>query len=268
MKHFSIALLALLLLCGGMQAPPAAEPGPLRLWRLDCGSLVEPVPPLPWRRGNMPVSCYLIQNGSRYLLWDAGVSVRALGDAHPTIKLSRTLVAQLAEIGVRPEQVNFVGISHYHGDHTGQATAFPQARLLIGAGDLAVYRQPVLPGGIAPTHLKPWLEDGGEMTALEEDLDVFGDGRVTMLRTSGHTPGHTSLLVKLASRPVILSGDLWHSDEDVLRDRIPDFNTSYAETAASRERIRRLARELDAMLIIQHEQEDVADLPPFPEAAE
>ena len=265
MRRLGLALAGLLL--GGMQAP-ASPPAPLSLWRLDCGRLEDnEARPSPWRRTPMPVGCYLVKHGNRYLLWDAGLSARAIGNAHPVMKLDRTLVDQLAQIGVKPDQVKFVGISHYHGDHTGQASAFPRAKLLIGAGDLAALKANPPPAGTAPAHLKPWLSDGAPVEALTEDLDVFGDGRVVVLMMPGHTPGHSSLLVKLAGGNVLLSGDLWATHDNALKDEMPDFNTSRAETTASRERFRRLAHKLDAVVILQHEAADLAKLPAFPEAA-
>lgn len=265
MKAFRLALAGLLL--GGMQAPPQA-PAAMALWRLDCGRLQDgEARPSPWRRVPMPVSCYLVKHGNRYLLWDTGLSAKAIGAAHPVMKLERSLVDQLAHIQVKPEQIEFVGISHYHGDHTGQASAFPKAKLLIGAGDLAALKIDPVPQGAAPAHLKPWLADGAPVQALVEDLDVFGDGRVVVLMTPGHTPGHTSLLVKLAGGNVLLGGDLWATSDDAVKDEMPDFNTSRAETAASRERIRRLASKYDAVIILSHEAADVATLPIFPESA-
>jgi glyoxylase-like metal-dependent hydrolase (beta-lactamase superfamily II) len=248
------------------QAAPA--PAALSLWRIDCGQIIdEEAGPSPWTRQMLPVPCFLIRHGARYMLWDAGVSARALGNAHPTLRLNRTIPDQLAQIGVRPEQIEYVGISHYHGDHTGQASAFARARLVIGAADLAALRSETPPQGVAPPHLAPWLTGGAPISALTEDLDVFGDGSVIVLMTPGHTPGHTSLLVKLAGGNVMISGDLWASHDDVLRERMPDFNTSRAETAASRERFRRMADRLDAVVILQHDALDAARLPAFPEAA-
>ena len=101
-----------------------------------------------------------------------------------------------------------------------------------------------------------------------DDRDVFGDGRVTVLMTPGHTPGHSSLLVKLAGGTVILSGDWWATHENVLRGPMPEFNTSRAETLASRDRVSRLADKLDATVILQHEPADTSKLPAFPKAAE
>src|ERR671917_2009042 len=97
--------------CGSQSLAQEAPQPSLKLWRLDCGRLDENrARPWAWQKVPTPTPCYLIAHGSRYLLWDAGVSRRALGNAHPTIKLDRTITDQLAQIGVRPEQVQFVGI--------------------------------------------------------------------------------------------------------------------------------------------------------------
>lgn len=260
----SLAVLAL----SAIGPADAQGQAPLSLWRLDCGWLADnEARPSPWRREPMPVGCYLIRHGNRYMLWDAGLSARAIGNAHPIMKLDRTIVDQLAEIPVRPEAVEFVGVSHYHGDHTGQASSFPKATLIIGAADLEAIKRTPAPVGAAATHLTPWIEGGAPLRALTEDLDVFQDGRVVVLTTPGHTPGHLSLLVKLAGGAVLLSGDLWATNDDVIKDEMPDFNTSRADTAASRERFRRLAQKHDATVILQHEIADVAKLPIFPKSA-
>ena len=51
----------------------------------------------------------------------------------PAPKVS--VVDQLAQVNVKPEQIKFIGISHFHADHTGQLPNFPGATLLIGKGD-------------------------------------------------------------------------------------------------------------------------------------
>ena len=135
----------------GMQAPPAPRPA-MSLWRLDCGdfqindinAFMSDTSEYPARPKHLVGSCYLIRHGETYLLWDTGMPAALV--AHPevnpvmTVTLHARIVDQLARIGVRPEQVTMVGISHYHGDHTGQARDFPHARLLMGAADLAAMR--------------------------------------------------------------------------------------------------------------------------------
>jgi len=262
-------------------AARAAQPAPLRLWRLDCGEFTInqygaffsdtfQYPPGP---KNIVGSCYLIRNGDRFLLWDTGLSDALVGNplSNPaqTLRLRRSIADQLRQLGVRAEQIEFVGISHWHFDHTGQAQRFPGAKLLIGAGDLEHLRS--RGRGVndyAVEALAHWLTGPGQVEAIEGDRDVFGDGRVVMLTTPGHTPGHYALLVRLASGPVLLTGDLYHFTEQVANRGVPPFNHDRADTLASMDRFDRIARNLNARVIIQHESADIAKLPAFPQAAQ
>lgn len=159
-------------------------------------------------------SCYLIRHGNRYLLWDSGLPTKLLGrpDVSPaqTMSLDKTIVQQLTQIGVKPEQIEYVGISHYHMDHLGQAADFPKATLVMGADDVEwIKSRPTDYKGELEA-LAPWLEGGSKLVPVPSDIDFFRDGRVVMLKTPGHTPGHNALLVKLASGNVLLTGDLYH----------------------------------------------------------
>jgi glyoxylase-like metal-dependent hydrolase (beta-lactamase superfamily II) len=259
-----------------MQAPTPAPRPAMSLWRLDCGdfqindinAFMSDTSEYPARPKHLVGSCYLIRHGENYLLWDTGMPAALVGhpDVNPvmTVTLRTKIVDQLARIGVRPEQITMVGISHYHGDHTGQARDFPNARLLMGAGDFAVLRGRAAE---AQADLAHWLTGGGQATEVQGDLDVFQDGSVTMLNLPGHTPGHHGLLVRLASGPVLLSGDTYHFAEQVAHRGVPPFNTDRAQSLASMDRFDRLGRNLHARVIIQHEPADVAKLPAFPASA-
>ena len=262
------------------QAARPAPAAPLQLWRLDCGEFTInqygaffsdtfQYPPGP---KNIVGSCYLIRNGDRYMLWDTGLTDALVGrpfsNAAQTLRLNRSLVDQLRQIEVRPEQIEFVGISHWHFDHVGQAGRFPQARLLIGRGDIELLRATPPVDEDSARGLAHWLTGGGQVDVLTGDRDVFGDGRVVMLTTPGHTPGHYALLVRFASGPVLLTGDLYHFTEQVENRGVPPFNHNRADTLASMDRFDRIARNLDARVIIQHEAADIAKLPAFPRAAQ
>ena len=269
------------LVLAGFQAPTAtrpAAPAVLSLWRLDCGEFdfvdynAFFSDTSEYRAGpkHLVGSCYLIRHADHYMLWDTGIPGAIVGHPLQTPQLRATLSArivdQLARIGVRPDQVSIVGISHYHFDHVGQASDFPRARLIMGAGDIAALRGDM--PGLPREPLQPWLQGGGQVTEARGDLDVFEDGSVVMLSLPGHTPGHHGLLVRLASGPVLLSGDTWHFTEQVARHGVPPFNTDRADSLASMDRLERLARNLRARLIIQHEPADVARLPAFPASAQ
>jgi len=113
-----------------------------------------------------------------------------------------------------------------------------------------------------------WISGGGKVEPVRLDKDVFGDGTVQMLNTPGHTPGHHVLLVNLKETgPVILSGDMAHFRENYDQDGVPSFNTDRSQSIASVERVKQLAKNLKATVIIQHDPRDVSKLPAFPAAA-
>jgi N-acyl homoserine lactone hydrolase len=208
-------------------------------------------------------SCYLIKHGNQYLLWDTGHSMSA-----PNVAPKVSVVDQLAQLGVKPEQIQYVGISHYHADHTGQVASFPQSTLLIGKGDWDAITSPKPAQGVNAPPFAHWISGGGKVEPLPTDKDVFGDGTVLILNTPGHTPGHRSLLVKLKEKGnVLISGDLVHFHENYETNGVPWFNSSRAETLASIERFKKLAATFKATVIIQHDARDVGKLPAFPAAA-
>ena len=272
-------ILFALLLATAANAPAAAAPATaneraiVELRRLDCGSLTiknfdaffSDTHELPSGPRKLTDSCYLIRHGDQHLLWDTGFPAKLKGQSNDmgglVATLTDTIPEQLARLGLKPSDIGIVGISLRHGDHTGQAADFPQAKLLIGKADFeqsAGDKDPFGPWRAAGAKVQ--LEHGG-------DIDVFGDGSVIALNTPGHTPDHMSLLVKLASGNVLLTGDLYHSALARAGKQVPGFNASRAETLASIDRFERLARSYRAKVIVQHEPADIAKLPAFPAAA-
>jgi N-acyl homoserine lactone hydrolase len=270
-----LAATAIFLGLSGMQAP-AAAPTKISLARMDCGSIA--VADLDifsdtylyvGKTKTLTDSCYLIRHGDSVMIWDTGLAGALAGQPGMTqgpftMTLKTRLVDQLAQVGLKPADVDYVGISHYHDDHTGQAADFPAATLLMGKADFDVAK--VYPP--AQKAFQPWIAGGSKVEPIEGDKDVYGDGSVVILDLPGHTPGHHALLVRLASGPVLLTGDLYHFTEQVANEGVPSFNTNRADTLASIDRFKAIAKNLGAKMIIQHEPADIAKLPPFPQAAQ
>ena len=90
---------------------------------------------------------------------------------------------------------------------------------------------------------KSWIDEKRKVEPLPTDKDVFGDGSVIVLRMPGHTPGHSSLLVRLKDMgPVLLTGDLVHFRENYENNGVPWFNFDRAATVASIARLTSLSR--------------------------
>lgn len=268
-----------LIFAGAAIATPALS-AETELWRLDCGSIeVRDLSAFSdsfayaGQKRQLTNSCYLIRHDSDYLIWDTGFSASMIGQpVDPTAVLAPSLTidlpAQLARLKVDPSRIRFVGASHGHFDHVGQAAGFPDATLLIGAADWEGYKQTPAPFGFDPALVKPWTDGASKVDPVSGDRDVFGDGSVTILATPGHTDGETSLLVRLAQTgPVLLSGDVVHFAEQFVNQGVPPFNADRAESLASMARLQETAKNLGAKLIVQHDETNIGLLPTFPQSA-
>lgn len=259
---------------------PAKAAADLELWRLDCGSVVikdlssfSDTFSYAGETRTLTASCYVIRHGADYMLWDAGLPAALIGKApDPSQAMAPALTVdiptQLARIGIKPEQIGIVGISHNHFDHMGQATSFPKATLMIGAGDWESLHADPLPFAVMSALVQPWLDGKAKVDPVSGDRDVFGDGQVMMLAMPGHTEGETALLVNLPQTgPVLLSGDVVHFEEQIANRGVPPFNVNRAESLASMERMTQIAEKLDAKLIVQHDASHIGRLPAFPASA-
>lgn len=240
-----------------------AVPSAVSVTRLDCGKFV-----VNNLGGNGPRTlnngCYLIRHGETLMIWDAGLPKSLIGkpdvSAEQTISLDEALVPQLGRLDVKPADIKLIGISHYHGDHLGQASEFPNAKLLIGTADLDVIKSsPDRDEGI-----EPWLTGGAALQTVDGDVDVFGDGSVTMLSTPGHTPGHHSLLVRLPDQIIILTGDAAHFRDQLVSLKASGNATDKAAGAESLKRLVALASAEKARIVVQHDPVDDDALPAVP----
>jgi glyoxylase-like metal-dependent hydrolase (beta-lactamase superfamily II) len=264
-------LLAVSVAAGALVTSAHAAPD-MALMRLDCGTPQAPVSVNPrfsdtFAYGDLKLqfvySCYLVKHGDEYLLWDTGHAMTT-----PNVAPKVSLVDQLAKVELKPDDIKYVGISHYHGDHTGQVNSFPKATLLIGQREWDAISSPKPAEGVNFKPFEAWLKGDSKVEPLANDKDVFGDGSVIVLATPGHTPGHRSLLVKLPQTGnVLITGDAAHFHENYETDGVPSFNYDRAQTVASLERLKKIAANLKATVIIQHDARDVEKLPTFPAAA-
>lgn len=255
----------------------ASESSDLELWRLDCGEMI--IDDISYfsdsykyegQSAKISNGCYLVRNGDQYLLWDAGLPREVLGNTTAnqgwTSSISITIADQLSELGLGVDDIDFISVSHFHGDHIGQAGEFSSATLLMNEADASWLRQ--RPPGNARRRLAAWFQGDASIQEFAGDHDVFGDGRVTILALPGHTPGHGGLLVNLKDTGrVLMTGDLFHFRSEVGMRTVSKWNSSRAETLASIERVDALVTQLDPVLIVQHDPADINRLPAFPESA-
>jgi glyoxylase-like metal-dependent hydrolase (beta-lactamase superfamily II) len=253
-------LLAATLVAATLAAPAlAADATVQRLYVLDCGTNYGK-DQSRWSPGvnvGQPIlfsdNCYLIRHGKQWMLWDTGLAdaiarspdgVETAGGAI-IARRTKTLAAQLAALKVKPTDITYVGLSHNHADHTGNAKLFTASTFLVQKAEYDfAYADPA----------KTPLPANAKVTKLEGDYDVFGDGSVMILSTPGHTPGHQSLLVYLRKTgPVLLTGDAAHFKDNWDNRRVPGMNADKDLTVASMARLDATMKALHAQLWINHD---------------
>jgi N-acyl homoserine lactone hydrolase len=263
----------------GTRSATAAAPQvtQVRLYVLDCGhatfkdmGMFSDTGEYDGTTGKIADPCFVIVHPKGVLIWDTG-----LGDgvaAHPEgmdpipgihITVPITLADQLMSLGMTPADVSFVAFSHFHFDHTGNANLFAQSTWIVNQNELNWGLSAPKDSGVATDTWSAYKT--AKTVMITGDHDVFGDGKVRILKAPGHTPGHQVLELQLGKTgTVVLSGDLYHLKANRQFKRIPVVNFERADTLASIGRIETIVKNKHARLIVQHDPQEFDALPKLP----
>ena len=173
---------------------------------------------------NVPAFTFLIQcpNGKKivyYTAWSSMVRTHPwlnMAASHlvdqPILPAGQCVNERVAEHGYKNEDIDYVILSHMHIDHAGGVRDMLGAKkFLVSAEEYsAAYK-----GGIASYRANCW--EGVDLETFDFDdcgmgpcgkaKDLFGDGSVMLIYTPGHTPGHTSILLRNNDKQLLLAGD-------------------------------------------------------------
>jgi glyoxylase-like metal-dependent hydrolase (beta-lactamase superfamily II) len=167
------------------------------------------------------------------------------------------IVAGLATVGVRPEDVTHVVITHAHGDHIMGATVgqddtaarFPRARHLIQGAERASDPAPEWVSAPERDQLGA-LDRLGLLNLVDGDVNVAPG--IDMLHAPGEWPGHSVLRVRSAGATFYCLGDLFHHVAEVEHlEWLPAARDPVA-SASSRRRFVDAAIESNALLTFTH----------------
>jgi N-acyl homoserine lactone hydrolase len=151
------------------------------------------------------VVCYLIQTSDgKNILVDSGIPADyQLPAGTPSHSHERNVVGLLADLGLRPEDVDILVCTHFDTDHCGYHDAFSRAELVVQRAqyELACGGQP----RFAPAR-HHWDHPALRYRLIDGDTELLPG--ITLIETSGHTAGHQSVLVRLPQTgPVLLAID-------------------------------------------------------------
>lgn len=224
----------------------------------------------------LPFQYFLIEHPKGRLMFDTGANPATIHDPQnygpskvfsPTVNEEDLAVNRLAEIGLKPEQIDLVANSHLHYDHAGGNCFFPQATFLEQFDEYQSGMAPEPWSGLVPVnYAREDFDIPVNYEFLDGDYDIFGDGAVELIRTPGHTRGHQSLIVRFSDDKVFVLT----SDSCYLRQNLEEMILSAVcydprQMYNSYRRLRDLQRWEDAFVIPGHDVEVWDSLKKAPE---
>ncbi len=199
---------------------------------------------------------WLLRNASETVLVDTGFAP-AVGVARGRSCLSPPLHA-LSAIGVAPESISTVLITHFHYDHIGNLDAFPHAQLVAPRAELDFWTGPMASRSQFAAHVER-SEIERIRVAAEQGRVRLIDGReqvlpgVSAIVVGGHSPGQTVLVVERDDGDVVLASDAVHFYEELELDRPFGVVCSLEEMYAAYDLLRELGSAPGAVVVPGHD---------------
>jgi N-acyl homoserine lactone hydrolase len=227
-------------------------------------------------RWTVPIPCWLVVHPRGTLLFDTGVHRDARVDPVGRLGEQRAarfgirsgaaddVTSQLALLGLGADDVGFVANSHFHFDHCGGNEFFPRAAFLVQKREMDAARAPAG----AFSGYTPSVRDFDhplDYRLIDGEHDVFGDGRVVLFPTIGHTPGHQSLRIRDGKGPdLVLTADACYTRENMDRDVLPNVLWDAKEMSRSLTQLRDLRDRRGARVIYGHDPAQWQEIPRVP----
>jgi N-acyl homoserine lactone hydrolase len=195
----------------------------------------------------VPVGFFVVMHPKGNVLFDTGNNDKIITDPSywgpafqrlsPVNTPDMAIDTQLAKIGLKPDDIKYVVVSHLHLDHGGNVAKFPSSTLVVQKDEIrtAFWPEPGMARAYIPGDVAPLRSDVGEampnkykMIQLNGDMDIFGDNSVVVKRWVGHTPGSQMMVVRLPKTgTIILTGDNAYFRENVEKNILPNVVLAY-----------------------------------------
>jgi N-acyl homoserine lactone hydrolase len=164
------------------------------------------------------------------------------------------LDSQLIRLGIRPEQVSKVVLTHLHGDHTDGLKFFPGNEIIVNEAE---YRKPY---SNLPTTYPKWFSP--TLVSFSKDRIDFFDVAypvtksedVLLIPTPGHTYHHCSVLLKTDNEHILFAGDTSYKYQQLLDNKFGGANIDFVQSQKTYDNILRYAEKYPIIYLPSHDE--------------
>jgi N-acyl homoserine lactone hydrolase len=146
----------------------------------------------------IPIVCYLVQtDDGKNILIDSGLP-EIMPEGESEFENGQDVIEQLASIGLKPDDIDTVISTHYDGDHAGRHAAFTKAQYIVQR----VHHLDAASNPRFAATRHQWDQPVERIRLVDGDTELLPG--LELIETSGHVPGHQSVLVRLPKTGAIL----------------------------------------------------------------
>ncbi len=192
-----------------------SQTAPQRLYLMQVGDM-----PLY----EIPIVCYLVQTGDgKNILIDSGLP-EIIPEAESEFENGQDVIEQLASLGLKPDDIDTVISTHYDLDHAGRHAAFTKAQYVVQR----VHHLDAASNPRFADTRPQWDQPVERIRLVDGDTELLPG--LELIETSGHVPGHQSVLVRLPKTgKILLTIDAVPFGESFTRDVQDDGSNPDAE---------------------------------------
>ncbi|HET8814359.1 MAG TPA: N-acyl homoserine lactonase family protein [Solirubrobacterales bacterium] len=136
----------------------------------------------------------------------------------PSLEAGEDVPSQLRKRGLDPGEIPIVVMTHLHLDHTSAISEFPNSTFVVSETEWksAAHGSSPMLNGYRRAHFDyafDYRSVDFDRTNIDSyagfgrTFDLFGDGTIRLAYTPGHSPGHMSLVARLAKQDFVIGGD-------------------------------------------------------------
>jgi len=183
-----------------------------------------------------------IKSGNIKILVDTGFDFENDVSRENLERNKRVLIQALNNFGLKPEDIDFVFITHWHRDHFGNMDLFKNSQILASEGVVNLASNTM-----NDLVAKGILEIPNKNFRAVRDGEKIADD-ITVMYTPGHTANHASLIldtqVNNFNAKVVVAGDAIVSSSYYIMNKVWKYNSDFyseEEAIKSMEKIKEIA---------------------------